>query len=202
MRRPHHPHWSLLHQGRAHEVCFEFGVELDEITSEHEEASKSATTRLSKEELEALLDLVVYKIDVPANRHDLLCVEGLSWVLRVFFGEMDSPNYTFANPASGIMETMMVAYSNTFKIRPFFVCAGRCFSCMFDFYATITRRNTIMAQWRQHILSGNKNHINQPNPCEGESVIWKPIRLFCSSSQLLFRSWSNISKTTLKEIGQ
>ena len=128
----------VAHIGRSYteeelnEVCFEFGVELDEITSECEEASKSATTRLSKEELEALLDSVVYKIDVPANQHDLLCVEGLSRVLWVFFGEMDSPNYTFANPASGILETMMVVYSSTFKIRPFVICVGRCFSCMFD----------------------------------------------------------------------
>lgn len=30
---------------------------------------------------------VVYKIDIPANRYDLLCIEGLARALRVFLGE-------------------------------------------------------------------------------------------------------------------
>lgn len=29
---------------------------------------------------------VVYKIDIPANRYDLLCIEGLARALRVFLG--------------------------------------------------------------------------------------------------------------------
>lgn len=32
-------------------------------------------------------DEVVYKIEIPANRYDLLCVEGLSQALRVFLGK-------------------------------------------------------------------------------------------------------------------
>lgn len=30
---------------------------------------------------------VIYKIDIPANRYDLLCLEGLVQGLRVFLGE-------------------------------------------------------------------------------------------------------------------
>ena len=30
---------------------------------------------------------VVYKIDIPANRYDLLCIEGLARALRVFLGK-------------------------------------------------------------------------------------------------------------------
>ena len=75
------------------ELCFEFGVELDEITSEREEALKSATVKLSKDEVAALSENVIYKIDMPANRYDLLCVEGLSRALKIFLGEMDSPTY-------------------------------------------------------------------------------------------------------------
>lgn len=46
------------------ELCFAFGVELDEVTEQ--EGTK------------------IFKIDVPANRYDLLCVEGLGRALRVF----------------------------------------------------------------------------------------------------------------------
>ncbi|KAL8425430.1 hypothetical protein Efla_003658 [Eimeria flavescens] len=45
-------------------LCFSFGVELDEVTEQ--DGHK------------------VFKIDVPANRYDLLCVEGLGRALRVF----------------------------------------------------------------------------------------------------------------------
>lgn len=30
----------------------------------------------------------MYKIDIPANRYDLLCIEGLARALRVFLGEV------------------------------------------------------------------------------------------------------------------
>ena len=52
------------------ELCFEFGIELDEIVSERE-------TPTSIEE-------IAYKIEIPANRYDLLCVEGLSRALAIF----------------------------------------------------------------------------------------------------------------------
>lgn len=111
------------------ELCFEFGVELDEITSEREEADKSSTVKLSKEQLEALSDAVVYKIDVPANRYDLLCIEGLSRALKIFLGDMDAPQYTIINDDKNNnndndndMPTMTVM-PNTKQIRPFVVCA-------------------------------------------------------------------------------
>lgn len=104
------------------ELCFEFGVELDEITSEREEATKSETVKLSKEQLEKLSDKVVYKIDIPANRYDLLCVEGLSRSLKIFLGDMDAPVYTKVGEPSEAT-AMTVIKSNTDKIRPFVVCA-------------------------------------------------------------------------------
>ena len=103
------------------ELCFEFGVELDEITSEQEEATKSETHKLSKAEIEALSDSIIYKIDVPANRYDLLCIEGLSRALRIFLGETDAPQYVVTSPEK--METMTVQQSSTATVRPFVVCA-------------------------------------------------------------------------------
>ena len=105
------------------ELCFEFGVELDEITSEREEAVKSDTVKISKEQLEALSDAVVYKIDVPANRYDLLCIEGLSRALKIFLGEMDAPQYTVLNVEDTDSMPTMTVMPNTKTVRPFVVCA-------------------------------------------------------------------------------
>jgi phenylalanyl-tRNA synthetase beta chain len=114
------------HLGRTYtddafdELCFEFGIELDEITSEREEAIKSAgSTKLSKQQLEQHSEAIIYKIDMPANRYDLLCVEGLSRALKIFLGDMDAPVYVKTDPTL----TMTVKSSNTKKIRPFVVCA-------------------------------------------------------------------------------
>lgn len=30
---------------------------------------------------------IIYKIDIPANRYDLLCIEGLARALRIFLGK-------------------------------------------------------------------------------------------------------------------
>ena len=104
------------------ELCFEFGVELDEITSEREEADKSAGGKLSEKQLEAFSDAIIYKIDVPANRYDLLCIEGLSRALKIFLGDMDAPSYTVVSVPEDEMEVMNVMQA-TGQIRPFVVCA-------------------------------------------------------------------------------
>jgi phenylalanyl-tRNA synthetase beta chain len=102
------------------ELCFEFGVELDDVTSEREDAQKASGDTLTKKQLEAYSDAVIYKIDVPANRYDLLCVEGLARGLKVFLGDIDAPVYKNVGEP---METMTVKKSNTDKIRPYVVCA-------------------------------------------------------------------------------
>lgn len=105
------------------ELCFEFGVELDEITSEREEATKSSTVKLNKQQIAALSEEVIYKIDVPANRYDLLCIEGISRSLRVFLGEMEAPTYEILKATDEKSSTMTVIQSSTATIRPFVVCA-------------------------------------------------------------------------------
>lgn len=69
------------------QLCFKFGIELDEITSEKKMAMKerSATGQESDE--------AIYKIDIPANRYDLLCLEGLVLALKIFDGNMKPPEY-------------------------------------------------------------------------------------------------------------
>lgn len=102
------------------ELCFEFGIELDDVTSEREEAAKSSGDKLSKKQLKEFSDAIVYKIDVPANRYDLLCIEGLVRSLKIFLGDMDAPVYQVVGEPK---ETMTVKKANTDKIRPFVVCA-------------------------------------------------------------------------------
>lgn len=52
------------------QLCFDYGLELDEVVTEKVENSSEEKT--------------VYKIDIPANRYDLLCVEGLARALLIF----------------------------------------------------------------------------------------------------------------------
>jgi len=118
----------FTHLGRSYtdkefdELCFEFGVELDEITSEREEAEKSSVNKMSKKELAAFSDRVIYKIDIPANRYDLLCIEGLCRGLRIFLGDQEAPVYTIVDPETP-GATLTVKKSNTDTIRPFVVAA-------------------------------------------------------------------------------
>ena len=60
------------------DLCFEFGLELDDVAVEK--------TASGKEE-------VFFKIEVAANRYDLLCMEGLTQALRVFMGKQRMPDY-------------------------------------------------------------------------------------------------------------
>jgi len=50
------------------ELCFEFGLELDEVVKEDD-------------------GRVTYKIEIGANRYDLLCLEGLVRNLLIFQGK-------------------------------------------------------------------------------------------------------------------
>jgi phenylalanyl-tRNA synthetase beta chain len=40
---------------------------------------------------------VIYRIDIPANRYDMLCIEGISRALNIFRGVQDVPKYTLSN---------------------------------------------------------------------------------------------------------
>lgn len=86
------------------DLCFEFGLELDDITVEKGENGE---------------DVVQYKVEVAANRYDLLCFEGLSQALRVFLGKQQQPEYSLTGPT---VHSIKVSPS-TKAIRPFVVCA-------------------------------------------------------------------------------
>lgn len=86
------------------QLCFDFGIELDDVVEEEGE--------------------VIYKIDLPANRYDLLCLEGLTTALLVFLGVQKPPVFTTMAPNESVAEqTEMVVKKETARIRPFVVCA-------------------------------------------------------------------------------
>uniref|UniRef100_A0A8R1DEU9 Phenylalanine--tRNA ligase beta subunit n=1 Tax=Caenorhabditis japonica TaxID=281687 RepID=A0A8R1DEU9_CAEJA len=100
------------------ELCFEYGLELDEITSEKAAVEKERGTGAAAD----LNDQEVYKIDIPANRYDLLSVEGLARAIRIFKQEIPAPEYKFADAPKGGLQKIIVK-KETAAIRPFVVGA-------------------------------------------------------------------------------
>ncbi|CAD6192222.1 unnamed protein product [Caenorhabditis auriculariae] len=101
------------------ELCFEYGLELDEVTSEKEAVEKERGTSAVTEKLS---DQEVYKIDIPANRYDLLSVEGLSRAIRIFKQQITAPEYKFAEVPKGGLQKIIVK-RETADVRPFVVGA-------------------------------------------------------------------------------
>ncbi|KAL1961329.1 hypothetical protein VTO42DRAFT_57 [Malbranchea cinnamomea] len=89
------------------ELCFEFGLELDEDTTNSERPIVNGEREPPQ-----------LKIEVPANRYDLLCFEGISLMLNIFRGHVPAPNYRLVKPPSGELETLVVK-PETQKIRPY-----------------------------------------------------------------------------------
>ncbi|KAF2798097.1 phenylalanyl-tRNA synthetase beta chain [Melanomma pulvis-pyrius CBS 109.77] len=90
------------------ELCFEFGLELDEDTSQSTKP-------------EDLAQPAQLKIEIPANRYDMLCYEGIAMNLRVFLQKEKLPKWTLTAPASGELETLTIK-EETMQIRP--LCSG------------------------------------------------------------------------------
>lgn len=100
-------------------LCFEYGLELDEITTEKQMITKE------QGEVDAAKDAseeIIYRIDIPANRYDLLCLEGLVLGLQVFLGKMKFPQFTKVSPLQGAQQKLIITEA-TKQIRPFAVAA-------------------------------------------------------------------------------
>lgn len=122
--------WQLM--GRSYtkqefeDLCFSFGVELDDVTSErlmfqreHADGLKDPVLGPElKKKMMSLSDKEVFKIDTPANRYDLLSADSLTLALKVFAGLMPLPNIRRV----AARHTMTVRQSVN-AVRPFVVCA-------------------------------------------------------------------------------
>jgi phenylalanyl-tRNA synthetase beta chain len=88
-------------------LCFEFGIELDEDTSNTERPIVNG-----KQEAPQL------KIEIPANRYDMLCFEGIALMLNIFREKTPLPNYRLVAPKSGKLQTITVN-AEVEKVRPY-----------------------------------------------------------------------------------
>uniref|UniRef100_T1PJJ9 Phenylalanine--tRNA ligase beta subunit n=1 Tax=Musca domestica TaxID=7370 RepID=T1PJJ9_MUSDO len=101
-------------------LCFAFGLELDEVTTE-----KQMLTREQGDDAAGAADAseeIIYRIDIPANRYDLLCMEGLVTGLLVFQGKIKPPQFKLSEPADGKRQVLKIL-PETAQIRPFAVAA-------------------------------------------------------------------------------
>ncbi|PKU60864.1 phenylalanine--tRNA ligase beta subunit, cytoplasmic [Dendrobium catenatum] len=107
-------------QEEFEELCFEFGIELDDVTTEKEiiRKEKHLETEVGGEDEEE----VIYKIEVAANRYDLLCLEGIARALRIFIGKEEIPIYKFREIPRESMLQINVSKA-TSQIRPYVVGA-------------------------------------------------------------------------------
>ncbi|KAG4942748.1 hypothetical protein JHK82_046938 [Glycine max] len=106
-------------QEEFEDLCFSFGIELDDVTTEKAIVRKEK--HLDEEEADEDEE-VIYKIEVPANRYDLLCLEGLAQALRVFCEFQEIPTYRLSNISKDAIQKMHVK-PETSLIRPYVVCA-------------------------------------------------------------------------------
>ncbi|RMZ80062.1 hypothetical protein DV737_g3133, partial [Chaetothyriales sp. CBS 132003] len=89
------------------ELCFDFGIELDEDT-----------THSDRPVVNGVQERPQLKIEIPANRYDMLCFEGIQLMLNIFNQRVKPPCYTLKPPASGHLETITVS-PETAQIRPY-----------------------------------------------------------------------------------
>ena len=75
------------------ELCFAYGIELDDVTSEGLMKRKELGLDTDAP-LDASDEDIIYKIDIPANRYDMLCVEGVARALNVFRQKNPPPTFT------------------------------------------------------------------------------------------------------------
>ncbi|KAI0382742.1 phenylalanyl-tRNA synthetase beta chain [Hypomontagnella monticulosa] len=88
------------------DLCFEFGIELDEDTENEERPI-----------VDGVQEPPQLKIEIPANRYDMLCFEGIALMLNIFLGRKPTPNFRLVQPATGDLHTITVL-EDTLKVRP------------------------------------------------------------------------------------
>lgn len=89
------------------DLCFEFGIELDEDTENDERPIVNGEQEPPQ-----------LKIEIPANRYDMLCFEGIVSNLNVFRGKTAPPKYRLVEPSSGKLESITVK-PEAEQVRPY-----------------------------------------------------------------------------------
>eukprot|EP01090_Pellita_catalonica_P018220 TRINITY_DN579_c0_g1_i1.p1 TRINITY_DN579_c0_g1~~TRINITY_DN579_c0_g1_i1.p1 ORF type:complete len:642 (-),score=122.35 TRINITY_DN579_c0_g1_i1:35-1729(-) len=82
--------------------------------------SKKQKKKAAKNAVQDASEEIIYKIEVPANRYDLLCLEGICRALRIFLDQEKPPVYKELPTES---RQVMIAKPETKQIRPIVVGA-------------------------------------------------------------------------------
>ncbi|KAJ4312126.1 phenylalanine--tRNA ligase subunit beta [Neodidymelliopsis sp. IMI 364377] len=90
------------------ELCFEFGIELDEDTSQSTKPEDQAQPPQ-------------LKIEIPANRYDMLCFEGIALNLKVFLEKEKLPKWQVTPPKDGQLQELHIK-PETAQVRE--LCSG------------------------------------------------------------------------------
>lgn len=105
------------------DLCFAFGLELDEVVSlSHplicwnsdlcfQTTEKQMISKEQGIEKTDASDEVIYRIDVPANRYDLLCMEGLARGILIFQQKLLPPKFTVKAGAHSVQVTESVSHT-------------------------------------------------------------------------------------------
>lgn len=98
-----------------HDLCFQYGVEVEFGTAEEMQMNRVSgdgeTLDISKE--------AVAKIEVAANRYDLLCVEGIAAAFRSYIGMGAIPRVAIKNSSDQLMQVFVKP--ETAEVRPYVV---------------------------------------------------------------------------------
>ncbi|KAL3862124.1 hypothetical protein ACJMK2_008114 [Sinanodonta woodiana] len=92
------------------ELCFEFGLEVDEFEEKNDQGQME-------------VDKTKFKVEVPANRYDLLCVEGLIRALSIFCEKRKAPRYKRISPTGQRSMQQLRILPATQQVRRFAVAA-------------------------------------------------------------------------------
>ncbi|KHO00824.1 phenylalanyl-tRNA synthetase, beta subunit [Metarhizium album ARSEF 1941] len=89
------------------DLCFDYGIELDDDTEDQDRPIVDG-----KQEPPQL------KIEIGANRYDMLCFEGIALNLNVFLGRTKPPNFRVVEPKDAHAQVIKVLPDTT-RVRPY-----------------------------------------------------------------------------------
>ncbi|PHH84184.1 hypothetical protein CDD83_2345 [Cordyceps sp. RAO-2017] len=93
------------------DLCFDYGIELDQDTEDEERPIVNGVQEPAQ-----------LKIEIPANRYDMLCFEGIALNLNIFRGRTAPPNFRVVKPQDEQRQTITVLQDTT-KVRPYVAAA-------------------------------------------------------------------------------
>jgi len=79
------------------------------LQKEHQDKAPSEQQQAAEEGE----DEVIYRIDIPANRYDMMCLEGISRALNIFTGRANAGDYNYRladMTGEGMVSTVRICY--------------------------------------------------------------------------------------------